>query len=1241
VANTVVVTDPGSQSDVTGSATTPLTDSATDSQTGVSSFTWSASGLPAGLSISSTTGTISGTPTTACACSVTLTATDSSGASGSASLTWTTTNTVSVTSPGDQTDVSGSAIGIVSVAATDSSSTATLTWSATGLPAGLSIDPASGAISGSPTTAGASSVTVTATDGSGAAGSASFGWTVTNVVTVADPGAQTTPSGIAISPLAASATDSSSTATLTWSATGLPGGLSVDPTDGTVSGTPTTAGTSSVTLTATDGAGYSDSASFEWTIANDVSVTGPGDQSDLSGSAITPVTVTATDSSSSATLTWSATGLPAGLAIDPASGTLSGTPTTAGTSPVTVTATDDSGASGTATFNWTITDAVSVATPGDQSDLSGSAITPVVVTATDTSSTATLTWSATGLPAGLAIDPTSGTLSGTPTTAGTSPVTVTATDGSGASGSATFNWAVSDTIALTNPGDRTDDSGTTITPLALSATDTSSTATFTFGGGASLPVGLTLDAATGVVTGTPTVGGPVTVTLTVSDGSGATASVTFTWTIANVVATAGTADQSDVSGSPIVGVDAAATDSSSTATLSYSDGGTLPPGLSIDAGTGSITGTPTTAGTYAVTLGATDDAGYSGTESLTWVVTNTVAVTGPGNQSDVSGSAVSPVSASGTDSSSTATLTWSDGGTLPPGLSIDAGSGSISGTPTTAGSYAVTLAATDDAGYSDTVSLTWAITNVVTAAAIPNQSDVSGSAVPALVASETDSSSSATLSYSGGGTFPTGVTIDAGSGSISGTPTTAGAYPVTITATDSAGYTATSSFTWTITNTVSVSAPVSPSSPSGSAITPLTLSSHDSSTTATINSWSAANLPPGLSIDPSTGAVSGTPTTAGNYFSVTVTALDNAGFSGSAHFEWRVTNVITVAPIPDQTTDTNAAATPVTPSATDSQITPAVTLTWSATGLPSGITIDHTSGGLSGTPTTAGTYSVTVTAQDSATPRQSGSAGFTWTVANVAPAVTGLSVTTGPGTGGTTVKISGTNLQGATAVDFGSTPATINAVNGAGTQVTVTSPAHVTGDVDVTVTTRGLTSGTSPADQFTYAGPVVTSLSVTSAPAVGGTKLKIHGTGLAGTTSVTFGSTPATGIKVNGAGTQISLTAPAHGVGTVTVTVTAPGGTSAAGPADQFTYDGPSVTSVSPSTGPAAGGTKVTITGVDLQGATAVAFGSVDATTFTVNKAGTKIKVTAPAGSHGTVDITITTPGATSAIGSTDHFTYS
>jgi HKD family nuclease len=185
-----------------------------------------------------------------------------------ADFTGTTANTVSVTDPGSQTGTVGTAASL-QIGASDSASGQTLTYSANGLPAGLSINSSTGLISGTPTAAGTSSVTVTATDTTGASAGASFTWTVNpaagNTVTVTNPGSQTGTVGTAAS-LQIGASDSASGQTLTYSATGLPAGLSINASTGLISGTPTAAGTSSVTVTATDTTGASGSASFTWTV---------------------------------------------------------------------------------------------------------------------------------------------------------------------------------------------------------------------------------------------------------------------------------------------------------------------------------------------------------------------------------------------------------------------------------------------------------------------------------------------------------------------------------------------------------------------------------------------------------------------------------------------------------------------------------------------------------------------------------------------------------------------------------------------------------------------------------------------------------------------------------------------------------------------------------------------------------------------------------------------------------------
>jgi hypothetical protein len=262
---------------------------------------------------------------------------------------------------------------------------------------------------------------------------------------------------------------------------------------------------------------------------------------------------------------------------------------------------------------------------------------------------------------------------------------------------------------------------------------------------------------------------------------------------------------------------------------------------------------------------------------------------------------------------------------------------------------------------------------------------------------------------------------------------------------------------------------------------------------------------------------------------------------------------------------------------------------------------------------------------------------FTYAV-TAAPTVTGLHPTSGLEAGGTLVTITGVNYTGATAVDFGTTPAT-NVTVVSDTSITADSPAG-TGVVNVTVTTAVGTSAVSPADEFTYTPaypPVVTGVSPSSGPAAGGTLVTITGTSFTGATAVDFGTKPATSVTVVN-DTTITADSPA-GTGTVDVNVTTPVGTSATSPADQFTYVvAPTVTGISPTSGSTAGGTAVTITGTALTGATAVDFGTVPATNVSVVNA-TTVTVVSPAGT-GTVDVTVTTPGGTSATSSADQYTF-
>ncbi len=261
----------------------------------------------------------------------------------------------------------------------------------------------------------------------------------------------------------------------------------------------------------------------------------------------------------------------------------------------------------------------------------------------------------------------------------------------------------------------------------------------------------------------------------------------------------------------------------------------------------------------------------------------------------------------------------------------------------------------------------------------------------------------------------------------------------------------------------------------------------------------------------------------------------------------------------------------------------------------------------------------------------------TLSVVDETPAVNNLSVSTGPTSGGTSVVLTGLNLTGATAVQFGSADASSFTVDSA-TQITAVSPSASAGNVNIRVTTPFGISATSSANQFTFiAPPTVSGISPNLGLTSGGTSVIVTGTNFSTATNVNFGLSSASFIIDSN--TQITATSPANSAGTVDITITTPYGTSTTSSADEFTYgNSPTVTGVSPSFGPTFGGTSVTITGTDFSDATDVHFGSSSASFIVDNN--NQITATSPANSVGTINITVTTPYGTSTISSADEFTY-
>ncbi len=213
-------------------------------------------------------------------------------------------------------------------------------------------------------------------------------------------------------------------------------------------------------------------------------------------------------------------------------------------------------------------------------------------------------------------------------------------------------------------------------------------------------------------------------------------------------------------------------------------------------------------------------------------------------------------------------------------------------------------------------------------------------------------------------------------------------------------------------------------------------------------------------------------------------------------------------------------------------------------------------------------------------------------------------------------------------------------------------PASVTAATNGTLTLTVTLFGTILPVTMTCTNPAVQIASTTisapqttvgavlpnSGPLAGGNTVTVLGTFLTGAGIVAFGGTPGTTISVKTAN-LLTVVAPPGAAGTVDVQVATPAGKSPLGPSDHYTYtDAPIVTGVNPGQGAPAGGTSVTITGLQMTNITGVSFGSTPAASFTQNSS-TQITAVSPAGT-GTVDILLTNAKGTSIPGLLDQFSY-
>jgi PKD repeat protein len=406
--------------------------------------------------------------------------------------------------------------------------------------------------------------------------------------------------------------------------------------------------------------------------------------------------------------------------------------------------------------------------------VAGTVGTPFGFTITATGSP--LSYAASPLPAGLVRNTTTGAITGTPTAVGTTPVLLGATNTFG-TGNATLTIVVA--AAGTTPviaNNPVVAAGTVGVPFSFAISATGLPTSYAAN---VLPAGLTLNTVTGVITGTPAADGVTAVLLSATNafGTGRTSDLTIT------IAPAGSAPS--ITNRPLtaagtVGAPFAFTIVASGSPTSYT-ATPLPAGLSLVAATGAITGRPAVAGTTVVLLGATNSTG-TGTAALTITVGAAGVVPVITSPSTAPGTVGSPITTYLIEATGLPTSYSATG--LPPGLTLDPLTGAISGTPTTAGTYLVTITATNSAGSSSTT-VTMIIAGAAVAPVFTGPATATGAAGTPFVTYFIAATGLPT-SYTATG-LPPGLSLNALTGAINGTPTSPGTYGVTITATNAYG----------------------------------------------------------------------------------------------------------------------------------------------------------------------------------------------------------------------------------------------------------------------------------------------------------------------------------------------------------------------------------------------------------------------------------------------------------------------
>ncbi|WEK18844.1 MAG: putative Ig domain-containing protein [Candidatus Pedobacter colombiensis] len=383
----------------------------------------------------------------------------------------------------------------------------------------------------------------------------------------------------------------------------------------------------------------------------------------------------------------------------------------------------------------------------------------------------------------------------------------------------------------------------------------------------------------------------------------------------------------------------------------------LPTGLTLST-TGGIAGTPAASGVFPFIVAATDSKGCSVTANFSLTITAALSIPTKVLPNGTVGTVYPPETVPQATGGTGPYIYAVPPGALPPGLTFDPLTREIKGTPTQKGTYDIPVTVTDANGNTITQKYTIVVRDPLVLATVPLSNGTVNVVYPTqTIPPATGGSGSYTYSVPNG-VLPPGLTFDPVTREIKGTPTQSGTYPIPVTVTDTEGKTMTANYSILVKDPLLLPAKSLPDGTVGTVYATQTLTGATGGTGP--YTYQGNNLPPGLTFNPATLQISGTPTQSGSY-NVSVKVTDADGTAANQIYTIKVNGELT---LPSATLPHGVVGT-----AYPTQVLPGVSggtspYTYTAIGLPPGLTFNPATREIKGTPLSGGTFTVTVMAKD-------------------------------------------------------------------------------------------------------------------------------------------------------------------------------------------------------------------------------------------------------------------------------------